>query len=309
MAWAPTTQATRNSQWNKYLTFCSDNDLVAIPAEPQTIARFVVFLARSVKYITINNYVSAINRLHDYYGHHINFRDYFLIKLVLMGLKRQLGDNSIQKLPLTPQQLLQIHSHLDLSNRNTLAMWCAIVLSFRTLLRKSNIVPDSPDRSAHVLRRSDVHFSEEGMTLLVRSTKTLQYKERVLEIPVHIIPGSPLCAVSLLKQHCSQFPRGLDSFLLYKDSPRGVTPLTYGDLLSFLKESVKLIGLDPKDVGLHSLRRSGVAFLHSIRVPLEDIKCVGDWKSLAILSYLITPMDRKQSIESTAVRALGQLHP
>ena len=308
MAWAPNTQATRNSQWSKYLSFCADNGLIAIPAEAQTIARFLVFLSRSVKYGTINNYVSAINRLHNYYGHQINFRDFFMVKLVFMGIKRQLGDFIVQKIPLTPKHLLRMYGCLDVSNRNMLAMWCGIILSFRTLLRKSNIVPDSTNKDTHVLRRSSVLFCDEGMILKVNSTKTLQYIERVLEIPVNSIPGSPLCAVSLLKHHFSLFPGGPDSFLLYKHTPKGNIPITYGDLLSFLKDLVSRIGLDPKDVGLHSLRRSGVAFLHSLRIPLEDIKCIGDWKSLAILSYLVTPMDRKKSIEKITSDALRLLH-
>ena len=307
MAWAPNTQVTRNSQWTKYLTFCSDNNLVAIPADPQTVSRFIVFLARTVKYVTVNNYISAINKLHECYGHRVNFRDYFMVKLVLMGIKRRLGDISIQKIPLTPSQLLTIHSKLDLSKMNVRAMWCGIVLSFRTLLRKSNIVPDSSDKASHVVKRSDVHFSQDGMTISVRSTKTLQYKERILQIPVNSIPGSPLCAVSLLKQHFLDFPDSPNDFLLYKTTPKGSSPLIYSDLLAFLKESVLLVGLDPKDVGLHSLRRSGVAFLNSLRVPLEDIKCIGDWKSLAILTYLVTPMDRKMSIEETSARALRDL--
>ena len=168
MAWAPNTQATRNSQWSKYLSFCADNGLIAIPAEAQTIARFLVFLSRSVKYGTINNYVSAINRLHNYYGHQINFRDFFMVKLVLMGIKRQLGDFIVQKIPLTPKHLLRMYGCLDVSNRNMLAMWCGIILSFRTLLRKSNIVPDSTNKDTHVLRRSSVLFCDEGMILKVR---------------------------------------------------------------------------------------------------------------------------------------------
>ena len=121
MAWAPNTRATRNSQWKKIISFCSDNKLPAVPADPQTVARFLVYLARSVKYVTVNNYLSAIIRLHDYYNHATNFRNYFLIKLVLRGIKRQLGDTSNQKIPLTPRKLLSIHSHLDFSQPATAA--------------------------------------------------------------------------------------------------------------------------------------------------------------------------------------------
>lgn len=68
-----------------------------------------------------------------------------------------------------------------------------------------------------------------------------------------------------------------------------------------------MIGLSPADVGLHSMRRSGAAFLHSIGVSLVDIMNAGDWQSLAALAYLISPIERKQWIESQAAQALEEL--
>ena len=289
------------------MTFCVDNDLSPIPADPQTVARFLVYLSHTVKYTTINNYVSAINKLHEYYGHHVNFRDIFMVKLILSGLRRQLGDGVVQKIPLSPSQLLQMYKFVDLKDPTLHAMWCGIMLSFRSLLRKSNIVPVTYTDSDHVITRKDVVFTKDGMLLSVRSTKTIQYKERVLEIPVLSIPGSPFCVVTLLREHFARFPMPGDSLLLVRETKRGRQPILYRELLDFLKDLVGRIGLDPSDIGLHSLRRSGASFLHSIKVPLEDIKCVGDWKSLAVLSYLITPVERKLDIENSAAKALLSL--
>ena len=94
-------------------------------------------------------------------------------------------------------------------------------------------------------------------------------------------------------------------FLLKKQGK--LSPLLYGDLLKFLKEVFSKIGLKPEDVGLHSLRRSGAAFLHHLKVPLEDIRCIGDWRSMAVLTYLITPPDRKASIEQIVSEALSSM--
>ena len=92
------------------------------------------------------------------------------------------------------------------------------------------------------------------------------------------IPGSPFCASTLLKEYFSRFPGSPDSMLFFKDTNDGPRAVLYRELLDFLK------GLNPSDVGLHSVRRSGCAFLHSMNVPLENIKCVGDWKSITVLS-------------------------
>ena len=74
-----------------------------------------------------------------------------------------------------------------------------------------------------------------------------------------------------------------------------------------MKRTVKVIGLDPEVVGLHSMRRSGASYLHRIGVPLQDIKCAGDWGSLAVLSYLVTPMDRKVVIEQFTSTSLATM--
>ena len=55
------------------MSFCAENDLIPLSSEPQTVARLLVFKARSSKYSTVNNYLSAINKLHEYYGYATNF--------------------------------------------------------------------------------------------------------------------------------------------------------------------------------------------------------------------------------------------
>lgn len=76
-------------------------------------------------------------------------------------------------------------------------MWTALILSFRTLLRKSNLVQTSYKDQGMVVMRSDVEFSDTGILLHVKKTKTIQCSERVLQIPVNYVdyvdsPG--LCA-------------------------------------------------------------------------------------------------------------------
>ena len=158
-----------------------------------------------------------------------------------------------------------------------------------------------------MLTCGDVVFTQNGLLLRVRSLKTIQYHKRTLDIPVLAIPGSPFCASRLMKEHFSRFPGSPDSMLFYKDTNDGPRAVLYRELLDFLKGLVEGAGLNPSDVGLHSVRRSGCAFLHSINVPLENIKCVGDWKSIAVLSYLITPVEREMLIKGRASQALLNL--
>ena len=85
-----------------------------------------------------------------------------MIKLVLSGIKSQLWDYSSQKIPLSPQQMVSIYNTLDLSDAEVHMKCCALMLSFRSLLRKSNIVPDKVSETRHTILRKDVVFDDAG---------------------------------------------------------------------------------------------------------------------------------------------------
>ena len=295
-AWSANTLATRNSQWSKYFAFCADVELTPLPANVHTVARFLVFLGRTCKFSTVNNYLSALISLHKFYGLPCDFRDTFLISMILKGLKSTLGEEVKQMKPLTVDQLMDIHKQVVESELDNI-YWAIMMLSFRSLLRKSNLVPDSRSVCDHVLRRKDIEVHEWGVMLKVRSSKTLQHKEYVLQIPIYYVDNPRFCAASMVQAHISAFPANEDSPLFVKQVNGKLQPVLYRELLSFIKHSVTRVGLDSECYGAHSLRRSGCAFLHAQGIPLIDIMSMGDWKSLAVLDYLVTPLDRKMNIQ------------
>ena len=304
-AWSANTLATRNSQWKKFILFCSSNGLQPLPADHRTVCRFLVWLARNSKYSTINNYLSAISVLHKYYGFDEDFRSSFLIKLVLQGLKRRLGCVVVQKLPFTVQQLRDMYWVFDHSDKLMLALWAVMMFCFRTLLRKSNVLPDAAGKLHHVIKRSDIDFYDWGMLVNVKSTKTLQFQEYVLDIPVHCVSDTAFCVVSMIKQHFQDFPAAVDSPIFMRQTSYGISPVLYGDLLLFIKKLSSRIGLDQSKYGSHSMRRSGALFLHELKVPLSDIMSLGDWASMSVLSYLVTPDARKHAIQGSVGLALS----
>ena len=55
------------------------------------------------------------------------------------------------------------------------------------------------------LTREDITIFPSFALVTVNWTKTLQYQERILTVPIPRIPGSPLCPVTALEdyfQHC-----------------------------------------------------------------------------------------------------------
>ena len=79
--------------------------------------------------------------------------------------------------------------------------------------------------------------------------------------------------------HCLQFPvvdANAPAFWLVENGK--YVPLTYKKLLSFLKFLLRSSGRESDNVGLHSLRRSGSAFMYDIGFGIDDIRQVGDWQ-------------------------------
>ena len=146
----------------------------------------------------------------------------------------------------------------------------------------------------HVVWRGAVSFYPWGMLLTVSSTKTIQYGQRTIKLPITYAPGSPLCAVFWLQQHFQDIPvRDASSTLFLVTKGSGHVPLSYSKVLSYIKLLLREIGRDPESVGLHSLRRAGSSCMRSIGLTLEDIRQAGDWQSLAALIYLAHPLQGK----------------
>ena len=167
-AYADSTLSTRRSQWRVYLRFCSTYSLVPIPAQLQTVVRFLIHLSTYSKYCTIINFLSAINVLHRHFGHSVTFQDVFTIKLVRRGLRRILGDAIEQKLPVTPDILRRICPLLAADVNS--GYWSAILIGFYTFFRKSNLVPKSARGydSSKQLSRSDFFIRPWGLVICVR---------------------------------------------------------------------------------------------------------------------------------------------
>ena len=273
------------------------------------MCRYAVYLSDEVAFSTIDNYVSGVIRLNNYFGYDVeHIRQDFNFITTMNGLRRIMGDPEPVRVTLSVQDLMSMFLSVDLLDHDERVMWACIVTSFRSLLRKSNLVPDNDRLDGHFLRRGAVEFYSWGMMLSISSSKTIQYGQRVHLVPVTYTPGSPLCAATLLWRHFSENPAhgGSPAFLLR--AGKLTIPLTYSVLLKYLKKLIASVGVPTHRAGVHSLRRAGAAFLHQSGIPLEDIRQTGDWSSLAALLYLAKPISARIALDNVASRALMKVH-
>ena len=134
-------KSTRQSQWNSYTDFCEECEIVdPLPASLDTVLLYVAHLADRLKYRSIKAYLTALWILHDLNGvKHID-PHCFELEMTLKGIKRTLGDLVLQAPLAQLTDLISIYSTLDLKSSEDVAFWLAILLCFRGLLRKSNVV-------------------------------------------------------------------------------------------------------------------------------------------------------------------------
>ena len=159
--------------------------------------------------------------MHDYYGvSHVDPTS-FLIRMTLQGAKRLLGADANRAAPILPSDLMKMYSCIDVKSTRDLVFWTTVTLSFRCLLRKSHVTA-----SPHILTAGDVSFESRGMSVTVRSSKTIQSRERQFVIPVVKSSGCMLCPgrwVRKLIQRLSLSP----SDPIFMEVTPHVRPLTY----------------------------------------------------------------------------------
>ena len=174
---------------------------------------------------------------------------------------------------------------------STLRSWTISLLAFFLTSRKSNLVPDRPEEfnSGKHLLREDIQVGDEALWVTFRWSKTIQYGQRSLSIPVKSIPGSPLCPVTAYKEMIRRIPARNNQPAFMLRLKEGDLPYSYWEWMRQLKSSIAATGRDPTKFSTHSFRRGGATFAFEAGVPVEAIKLMGDWASDAVFAYIHLP--------------------
>ena len=285
--YAETTKPTRESQVKKYMEFCDEfaGIIKPFPCDSAQVCLYVAYMARKLQYVSIINYLSGLNDfLKQNSQKPIDYEDYN-VKCCVKGTRRTLGDASKQAAPLLPAMLSCMMGHLY----DTVGHVCfraAILTSFRGLLRKAHVT-----KSTATLRRGDFTFYGWGMIIKVSKSKTIQYAERAVEIPVARLPKQELCAVYWTERHFEEVQAAPNQEAYRMLEPgKGSVPLKYSVYQDTLKHLCGEIGLEPRLFSSHSLRRGGATFLYMAGASIAEIKRRGDWTSDCVYKYLTAPL-------------------
>lgn len=279
---AASTVRTRSVQIKAYSDFCDEFDgyLEPYPCDTDQLCLFICYLARTLCYSSIKNYMSALNNhFRDLKLPAIDYGSYSL-KKCLAGIRRVLGESVRQASPLLPPQLLKLFSFMRASLGHNV-VHAAMLLCFRSLLRKCHVTASSSN-----LRRGDFTFHKWGMMVSVRKSKTNQHRDRVHRIPIARVGNAALCAVSWVERHFTECPAMSTSAAFRVPRAGHTVPMSYHYFMSVIKILCGAAGLNPAEFSTHSLRRGGATFLRMCGSSIQEIKERGDWKSDAVYQYL-----------------------
>ena len=203
------------------------------------------------------NYINGVRFYHASNGFAFHVVKTHSVSLTLKGIRKQLSCNPHHKLPITIDILTRIHSVMDFSKNSHVTLWAAFLLAFFGFLRKSNIAPPAPhlfDPTKHISRSSFTLPSNGTLLLDLTWSKTIQSHQRVLSIPFHPIPNSPLCPVSAFKLMLSRIPAPPHSPAFLLPSGSSLTLLTHSSFVIYLRLFLSQIGADPSQYSGHSFR-------------------------------------------------------
>jgi len=196
-----------------YLRFCHYMGYQPVSAQSDHVLQYAAFLARTLKAPSVRSYFNIIGILHKEFGLSNPLLNNWPLKSFLTGLNREKGLAPTQKQPITPDILTNLHSRLNLTNSLEASFWAICLVAFYGMFRKSHLLPININQfnPAKQLTKDDIRIFEWGTLLVICWSKMIQFRERIVEIPLPRIPESVLCPTSAIARaacsftHCTSF--------------------------------------------------------------------------------------------------------
>ena len=163
-------------------------------------------------------------------------------------------------------------------------------------------IPEGPIKRTNAVLTKDVEMLQVGETeeawLTLRDAKTCA-PGSTQTIKLRSIPNE-LCPVAAVRRQLEEAGKTTTSLFGYYDRcPRRRRHLTRTDVITLLQKAWSKGGF--AGISGHSFRMGGASLQHAFKVPLEELKEVGQWTSN---SYQLYIQEYTQEEKTTARRLL-----
>ena len=258
---------------------------------------------------SVKNYLSGVKLFHLTLG--FEFPDLSAHEITLRDIERLALHRPHRAPPISPSLLsTMVPCGVDFEPSDV-TFSCAFLFAFFLFARISNLVPDSFKAShseAHKrICRGDVSPTHYGLCVQPFTwSKTVQFGQRISELPLVRVPYSPLCPVRMFYLMCELVPAPVSAPLFVLPSRSGkLRPVLKSQFVSVMRQRLQFAGV-PEALSFrgHSFRRGGTSWAFSSGLPGEIIQVFGDWRSDAYKCYLDIPMPLKLRVSEGMVANL-----
>ncbi len=273
---AASTRRGYATDWRSFCAFCAAHGLIPLPASPETVCFYVSACAGRLKASSIQRHVSAVSQQHQLRGFESPTRN-AQVRAVLAGIRRVHGTMPNEKAPLLAADIREMVAALPQSLLGTRDR-ALLLLGFASACRRSEIVG---------LNVEDIEFTAEGLTILLRKSKTDQ-EGAGRKIGVPHLPHSDACPVRAVRAWLDA--SGITSGPLFR-------PIALGGKMSANRLSDRSVALivkrslpadrDAKKYAGHSLRAGLVTAAASGGASVKAIMRQTGHRSLAtVMRYI-----------------------
>ena len=281
------TQRNKITHMNGYFEFCTFNNSKAFPVSEFKLVKFAAYMSKTMKTVeSIKAYCSTVcqqNKLEGYKPVKRGLRYY----KALTGIRKRLRHRVKHAQPMTVELLEEIEQIVNIADEKELVVWTALVTGFHLVIHKSNLVPIKRVHDMmHNIVRNDIKYTEGIMIIDVHWSKTNQFGEYLDNDPTVGNPDSAICPVSWLLYMMNTIPASGSHNLFCYCTSTDIVPITYRDLMVYMRHWLQLLGEDPSAFSSHSLRRGAATHAHNCNIPDSEIQCMGHWKSQCFTTYI-----------------------
>jgi site-specific recombinase XerD len=160
---AANTLRAYRADWHDFTDWCQEHDQQPLPATPDALALYLTARAQTCKISTLQRRLSAISQAHQAAGYEAP-TNAASVRAVWSGIRRMKGTAPTQKAPAVTQDIRAMCAVLPAGLLGTRDR-ALLLLGFAAALRRSELVG---------LDREDVTISSDGLTVLLRRSKTDQ---------------------------------------------------------------------------------------------------------------------------------------
>jgi integrase len=214
----------------------------SIPSAPESIANYLVAHAAVLSPVTLSRQLVAIGRAHTTLGQRNPCRTDF-VRTTLRGIWRVHGRPQRQVAPALREDIIAMLPHM--SGTRGIRDRALVLIGFAGAFRRSELV---------ALLRDDIAFVKEGLTILIRRSKTDQLGAgRKIAIPYARSHACPVKALTTWFDHAG-IQSGPVFRIVNKGGGVGSDALSPQSVALIVKEYAQKAGLDAATYSGHSLR-------------------------------------------------------